>query len=141
MASSDEDVAQLLATRNSTPIAQLQPELSDQTTRKVLGEVTITWPYSSVTKSFSFLVAEPDFRLRRDRGSVRIHLTGPSAEAVGKWELGSGDEVVLALDGVEWAKDEEPARPAGSRLDWQLKFAGKLILQVRQSHSVVSRIP
>ncbi|CAN8095501.1 unnamed protein product [Discula destructiva] len=129
MASSDQDVEQLLASKTPTPISQLDPDLADQATRKIHGEVTVTWPYSSVTKSFAFLLAEPDFRLRRNRGLVRIQLSGPSAEAVGQWELGSGDEVALTLDGVEWAKDEEPARAAGSRCDWQLKFAGKLTLK------------
>lgn len=133
MSSSDEHVEQQLTSKAVTPIAQLNPDLPDQATRKVHGEVTITWPYSAVTKSFAFLLAEPDFRLRRDKGSVRIHLTGPSAEAVGKWELGSGDEVTLALDGVEWAKDEEPVRPAGSRVDWQLRFAGKLVFKARSA--------
>lgn len=135
MAASAEDVGQLLGSRAATPIAQLSPELADQATRKVHGEVTITWPYSAVTKSFAFLIAEPDFRLRRDKGSVRIHLSGPAADAVGKWELGSGDEVTLGLDGVEWAADEEPARPDGSRVEWQLKFAGRLVLQVRRAHA------
>ncbi|KAJ4408194.1 hypothetical protein N0V82_009768 [Gnomoniopsis sp. IMI 355080] len=129
MASSDDAVEQSLSSSTATPIAQLNPDLPDQATRKVKGEITITWPYSFVTKTFAFLLAEPDFRLRRNKGQVRIQLKGPSAEAVGKWELGSGDEVTLALDGVEWAKDEEPARPAGSRSEWQLKFAGKLMLK------------
>lgn len=135
MAAADGDVEQLLATKTATPIAQLGPELPGQGTRKVHGEVTITWPFSSVSKSLAFLVAEPDFRLRRDKGQVRVQLNGPSAEAVGALELGSGDEVTLGLDGVEWAKDEEPARPPGSRSDWQLKFVGKLTLKVGQFRS------
>lgn len=130
MASTEDPVEQLLAFKNATPIAQLHPELADPATRKVYGEVTVTWPYSALTKRFAFLLAEPDFRLRRNKGLVRIQLTGPSAETVGKWELGSGDEVTVALDGVEWAKDDEPARPPGSRLEWQLKYAGKLVLKV-----------
>lgn len=133
MAPSDEVVEQSLSTRTATPIAELNPDLSDLATRKVHGEITITWPYSSVTKTFAFLLAEPDFRLRRNKGQVRIELRGPSAETVGKWELGSGDYVTLALDGVEWAKDDEPARPAGSRSEWQLKFAGKLTLKVMRA--------
>lgn len=135
MAAADGDVEQLLATKTATPIAQLGPELPEQGTRKVHGEVTITWPFSSVSKSLAFLVAEPDFRLRRDKGQVRVQLNGPSAEAVGALELGSGDEVTLGLDGVEWAKDEEPARPPGSRSDWQLKFVGKLTLKVGRFRS------
>lgn len=130
MATADGDIEHLLATKTATPIAQLGPDLPDQGTRKLHGEVTITWPFSSVSKSVAFLVAEPDFRLRRDKGQVRVQLNGPSAEAVGALELGSGDEVTLDLDGVEWARDEEPARPPGSRSDWQLKFAGKLVLKV-----------
>lgn len=130
MATADGDVEHLLATKTATPIAQLAPELPDQAARKVHGEVTITWPFSAVSKSVAFLLAEPDFRLRRDKGQVRIQLNGPSAEAVGGLELGSGDEVTLDLDGVEWARDEEPARPPGSRSDWQLKFVGKLTLKV-----------
>ncbi|KAG6356872.1 hypothetical protein INS49_014747 [Diaporthe citri] len=135
MATADGDVEHLLATKTATPIAQLAPELPDQATRKVHGEVTITWPFSSVSKSVAFLLAEPDFRLRRDKGQVRIQLNGPSAEVVGGLELGSGDEVTLDLDGVEWARDEEPARPPGSRSDWQLKFVGKLTLKVTLGES------
>lgn len=130
MASTDDATEQLLASKNATPIAQLDPDLADPATRKVHGEVTVTWPYSALNKSFAFLLAEPDFRLRRDKGLVRIQLNGPSAEAVGKWELGSGDEVTLALAGVEWAQDDEPARRPGSRLKWQLKYATKLVLKV-----------
>ncbi|KAG8159302.1 hypothetical protein KVR01_010963 [Diaporthe batatas] len=135
MAAADGDVEQSLATKTATPIAQLGPELPDQETRKLHGEVTITWPFSSVSKSVAFLVAEPDFRLRRDRGQVRVQLNGPSAEAVGALELGSGDEVTLGLEGVEWARNEEPARPPGSRSDWQLKFVGKLTLKVTLGES------
>lgn len=130
MAPSDDEVEQLLASKVATPIAQLNPDLPEPTTRKVHGEVTVTWPYSAITKNFAFLLAEPDFRLRRHKGLVRIQLTGPSAEIVGNWELGSGDEVTLALEGSESVKDEEPARPPGSRLEWQLKYAGKLVLKV-----------
>lgn len=130
MASTDDETEQLLASKQATPIARLDPDLADPATRKVHGEVTVTWPYNALTKRFAFLLAEPDVRLRRDKGLVRIQLNGPSAEAVAKWELGSGDEVTVALDGVDWARDDEPARPPGSRLEWQLQYAGKLVLKV-----------
>lgn len=130
MADLEFDVGMQLASGIATPIAKLEPSLEDQATRIVSGEVTITWPYNSIHKSFAFLLAEPDFRLRRDKGLVRVQLNGPSAAVVGEWGLGSGDEVTLSLDGVEWAKDDEPARPPGSRQDWQLNFAGKLAIKV-----------
>lgn len=130
MAPLDGDCAALLSSRSPTPIAQLDPDLSDQLQRVIRGEVTITWPYSTVTKTFAFLLAEPDVRLRRARGQVRIELRGSSAKAASECGIGAGDELLFSLDGAEWAKDESPGRIPGSRVDWQLRFNEKLALQV-----------
>jgi hypothetical protein len=130
MVSVDGASATLLASRPATPIAQLNPDLPDQPSRVVRGEVTITWPYSNVTKTLAFLLAEPDVRLRRAKGQVRIELRGPSAKALSACNLGAGDEILCSLDGVEWAKDNSPGRIPGARLDWQLQFNERLLLQV-----------
>lgn len=130
MASVDGDSAAMLASRSTTPIALLNPDLPDQASRVVRGEITITWPYNSVTKTAAFLIAEPDVRLRRAKGQVRLELHGPSAKAVSECGLGAGDELLFSLDGVEWAKDVSPGRIPGARVDWQLQFNQKLILQV-----------
>lgn len=127
----NSSIAALLASKIATPIAQLNPDLSDQPSRIVRGEVGITWPYNSVTETLAFLVAEPDVRLRRARGQVRIELHGPSAKAVSECGIGAGDELIFSLEGVEWAKDTSPGRIPGSRVDWQLLFNQKLVLQVR----------
>ncbi|KAL0465641.1 hypothetical protein QR685DRAFT_538281 [Neurospora intermedia] len=124
-----------LESRTVTPIAQLAPELSDQNSRSVRGEVTITWPYNRVTHTLAFLLAEPDVRLRRTKGQVRVQLHGPSAKAVSECGLGACDEVLLSLDGVEWAKDESPGRLLGARVDWQLQFNRRLVLQVKLNGS------
>lgn len=112
------------------PIADLNAELHRQDSRIVRGEVTIIWPYNSVTNSLAFLLAESDVRLRRAKGLVRVLLKGSSAKAVADSGLGGGDEVVLSLDGVEWGKDDSPGRSSGARVDWQLQFGEKLLLQV-----------
>ncbi|EAA31865.1 hypothetical protein GE21DRAFT_7319 [Neurospora crassa] len=124
-----------LESRTVTPIAQLDPELADQNSRSVRGEVTITWPYNRVTHTLAFLLAEPDVRLRRTKGQVRVQLHGPSAKAVSECGLGACDEVLLSLDGVEWAKDESPGRILGARVDWQLQFNRRLVLQVKLNGS------
>lgn len=121
----------LLQVRSATPIAGLHPGLPDQHVIAVTGEVTLVWPYNSATKSLAFLLADPDVRLRRDKGQVRIQLLGASAKAVADIRLGAGDTVALALDGVEWVKDNSIVRIPGSRVDWQLQFSEKLILQAR----------
>lgn len=124
-----------LESRTVTPIAQLDPELPDQNSRSVRGEVTITWPYNRVTHTLAFLLAEPDVRLRRTKGQVRVQLHGPSAKAIADCGLGACDEVLLGLDGVEWTKDESPGRIPGARVDWQLQFTQKLVLQVKLNGS------
>ncbi|KAK0636172.1 hypothetical protein B0T17DRAFT_70491 [Bombardia bombarda] len=128
-------MASLLAARTATPIAQLSPELVDQPTRVIRGQVTIVWPYNSITKVLAFLLAESDVRLRRNKGQVRIEFHGSSAKAVADCGLGGGDEVSFSLDGVEWAKDEQAGRIPGARVEWQLRFSEKLALQAKLSES------
>ncbi len=123
--------AALLSSQPPTPIALLGPDLPDPTWRVVRGEVTITWPYNSVTKTLAFLLAEPDVRLRRAKGQIRIVLQGPSATAAAESGLGAGDELLLGLAGAQFSKDVSPGRIPGARVDWQLQFDQKLALQVR----------
>ncbi|KAK4204280.1 hypothetical protein QBC40DRAFT_192315 [Triangularia verruculosa] len=131
----DESVAALLATKVATPIAQLGPDLSDQPSRAVRGEVGITWPYNSVTETFAFLLAEPDVRLRRARGQIRLELHGLSAGILSKCGLGAGDELLFSLEGATWAKDTSPGGIPGSRVEWQLQFNEKLVLQIKSGET------
>ncbi len=130
MALVDGGGSALLASQPTTPIAQLNPDLPDQASRVVRGEITITWPYNSVTKTLAFLLAEPDVRLRRAKGQIRIVLSGSSARVASEHGLGAGDELRFSLAGAEWAKDVSPGRIPGARVDWQLQFNNRLILQV-----------
>ncbi|KAL2023844.1 hypothetical protein VTK56DRAFT_1111 [Thermocarpiscus australiensis] len=135
MALVDGASAALLVSQPTTPIAQLNPDLPDQASRVVRGEVTVTWPYNSVTKTVAFLLAEPDVRLRRAKGQIRMELHGPSAKAVSECGIGAGDELLFSLDGVAWARDVSPGRIPGARLDWQLEFNERLVLQVKFGES------
>jgi hypothetical protein len=126
--------AAVLSSQSPTPIALLRPDLPDQDSRVVRGEVTITWPYNSVTKTLAFLLAEPDVRLRRAKGQIRIVLQGPSATAAAESGLGAGDELLLGLPGAHFSKDVSPGRIPGARVDWQLQFDQKLVLQVCTQH-------
>ena len=112
------------------PIAQLEPSVEVEHTC-IKGVVTLIWPYSSSTKSISILLVEPDFRLRRNQGQVRITFHNSSAEAVAKSKISSGDELVLSLLGVSWAKDEGKFKIPGRGIEWELQFAERVIIQVR----------
>ncbi|KAG5957667.1 hypothetical protein E4U57_001773 [Claviceps arundinis] len=109
-----------------TPIAQISPDIADAKSRVLDGVVTITWPYSSVTKSIAFILAEHDFLLRRRQGQIRVEFFGTSGKAIADAKIGGGDKVRLSLDGSQLAhRDTTKALPAGS-LEWQLKYTHRL---------------
>ena len=126
-------MADLLTATARTPIAELSPTLSALSTKSMRAIVTLIWPYSSSNSSLTVLLAEPDFRLRRTRGQVRVQFTGSSARTVFEAGIGSGDEVVLSLEGAEWVKDESSAQAhtPGRGIEWDLKYSERLLLQVR----------
>ncbi|KAK4245837.1 hypothetical protein C7999DRAFT_33769 [Corynascus novoguineensis] len=135
MATVDGNDVASLASRIPTPIAQLNPDLPDQTSRVVRGDVTITWPYNSVTQRFAFLLAEPDVRLRRAKGQIRVELQGTSAKAAAECGIGAGDELLFSLAGAGWSTDPAPGRIPGARVEWQLQFSKKLACQVKSGES------
>ncbi len=123
----------ILFTGESIPIALLNPSLPTAARSLIKAVVTLIWPYSSSTRSLTVLLAEPDFRLRRSKGQVRVQFLGSSAHHVFKAGIGSGDQVILSLDGVNWAKDESTKQTPGRGIEWELRFTEKLIIQVRSS--------
>lgn len=111
-------------------ITDLSPELPHVFSKYIKAVITLKWPYSSSNKTVALLLAEPDFRLRRLRGQVRVQFTGSSAKALARADIGSGDEVILSLCGAEWIKDDQQVRTPGKGVDWELRFRERLILQV-----------
>ena len=88
------------------------------------------WPYSSSKDSISILLVEPDIRLRRNKGQVRIAFTGASARAVAKSEVTTGDDLVLGLLGASWSRIEEGIQISGECVPWQLLYGPRLVLKV-----------
>lgn len=116
-----------------TAIADLRPDIADQTSRVIDGVVTITWPYSIVTKSVAFILAERDVLLRRNRGQLRVEFHGAAGRAVADLNAGGGDHVRLSLEGAQWTATEGKAGLPGGSLEWQLKFSHRLLLTVRKA--------
>ncbi|KAI1753543.1 hypothetical protein F4782DRAFT_496786 [Xylaria castorea] len=119
------------------PIAELSPDLPEPTTTAVGGVVTITWPYNKVKGTFAFSLAEPNFRLRRNKGQVRIEFTGRAAKVVGDCGLGSNDEVLLSLAGAAWETDVSNKRRSlpGADLGWRLIFSESLLLKIKRAET------
>lgn len=114
----------------SIAIAQLDPSI-DASGKGVEGIVTLIWPYSVSNRTFSILLAEPDFRLRRQRGQVRVHFQGSSAKAVAECNLQSGDHLILNLLGVLWERAESVSATPGRGIEWELRFREQITLRVR----------
>jgi hypothetical protein len=119
-----------LTLTTTIPIAQLAPDLYESSTKSLRAIVTLTWPYSSATGSVAFLLAEPDFRLRKSKGQVRVQFSGSSAKAIAKAGIASGDEVTLCLDGVEFVTVEPEITTPGRNVECELRFAERLFLGV-----------
>lgn len=112
------------------PIAQINPDLDRLSESSIRTTVTLVWPYSSSTKAFSFLLAEPDFRLRRSNGQVKVVFHGLVAEKVAETRVGIGDEVVLSLAGSRLDKNETATQTPGRYVAWDVHFDDRVHLEV-----------
>ncbi|KAL8697710.1 MAG: hypothetical protein Q9224_002179, partial [Gallowayella concinna] len=110
-------------------IAQLDPSI-DTSEKAVEGIVTLIWPYSISSQTFGILLAEPDFRLRRQKGQVRVQFRGSSAKAVARCDIQSGDRVTLNLSGVQWERDETVSGASGRGIEWELRFGEQIALRI-----------
>ena len=110
----------------ATPITELSPDLADRGERYINGTVSLIWPYSSSLKTFSLLLAEPDFRLRKSKGQVRAHFFGASAKALAESHVGIGDTVILSLQGSGLSQIVDDATTPGKCVDWDLQYQNKL---------------
>ena len=118
------------ASQPRIPIAQLNPDLLSLAESSVEGIVTLIWPYNSLTQSLSFLLVEPDFRLRRHQGQVRIQLVGSGAYKLSKEGLSSGDSLLVTLEDASWERDSETANTPGKGIAWTLMFRERLRIKV-----------
>ncbi|KAI0106392.1 hypothetical protein GGR51DRAFT_167920 [Nemania sp. FL0031] len=124
-----------LETAKVIPIAELCPDIVDPANKAVGGVVTITWPYNKVKGTFAFTLAEPDFRLRRNKGQVRINFTGRAAKVVGDCGLGSNDELLISLAGAAWEAEATNKRRSlpGADIGWKLVFSENLLLRIKRA--------
>ncbi|CAG8125792.1 unnamed protein product [Penicillium salamii] len=114
------------------PIAELCPDLDQPANKSILAAVTLVWPYSSSHKSLSLLLAEPDFRLRRSQGQVKVTFHGRVAETVAESHVGIGDTICLGLNGSEFVRNEATQHTPGKSIAWDAHFKTGVCLEVRQ---------
>ena len=112
------------------PIAQIDPAYDQLAESSIRATITLVWPYSSFTKSFSCLLAEPDVRLRRSNGQVKATFHGLVAERIAETHVGIGDEVVLGLGGCRLEKNGTATQTPGRYVAWDIHFDDRVHLEV-----------
>jgi hypothetical protein len=120
-------------------ISHLEPPSDAQSPRHIRAVVALVWPYSSSTRALSLLLAEPDIRLRKRKGQVKVTFHGPSAEAVAKGQVGIGDTVQLGLEGAQWVQTNENVSTPGKKIEWDLVFDGRADLDVWGCVKIIQR--
>ncbi|KAG9769215.1 hypothetical protein KCU88_g6935, partial [Aureobasidium melanogenum] len=124
---------------NSIPIAHLSPS-SVQTSSYIAANVALVWPYSSATGNLALLLAEPDVRLRKHKGQVKVVFRDGCAREIAKTKVGIGDTVKLALAGCEWKETGDAVSTPGKKIDWDLEFRGQVIFQVVRENGQTSTV-
>ncbi|KAH9875862.1 hypothetical protein IAQ61_003327 [Plenodomus lingam] len=120
-------------------IADLSPTLPEFESKHFRASVILIWPYSSSQRQFSLLLADPDFRLRRRNGQVRVRFTGSSAKAIATTGAGIGDELLLSLRGAQFVKQGAIQTP-GRSIDWELEYEQTVVVQVFRNGSQLANL-
>lgn len=120
-------------------IAALRPDLDALDSKQIKAVVTLIWPYSSSQRQFALLLAEPNFRLRSNKGQVRARFSSTSARALATTGVGIGDEVVLSLHGAQFVQDGAVSTP-GKSLDWELAYTQTVAISVRRSGTEIANL-
>lgn len=112
------------------PIAQINPAFNRLAEISIRAAVTLVWPYSSSTKSFSVLLAEPDVRLRRSNGQVKVTFHALVAERIAETHVGIGDEVVLQLAGCRLEENGTATQTPSRYVAWDVHFDDRVHIEV-----------
>ncbi|TGZ77733.1 hypothetical protein EX30DRAFT_176779 [Ascodesmis nigricans] len=109
------------------PLANLSPEIASAHPSFIKGVTTLIWPFSQSAQTFSILLCEEDFRLRMNRGQLRLNFKGPSAKEVAT-RVDIGNKVALVLEGVEW---EELGEATKRDVPWSVNVRGGVRIKIQ----------
>ncbi|GLB01865.1 hypothetical protein AtubIFM57258_000275 [Aspergillus tubingensis] len=133
-------VSEPLRSTTPIPIAKLAPELENLSDSSIHAVVTLLWPYSSSTRSLSLLLAEPDFRLRRTNGQVKVVFHGLVAEEVAKSHVGIGDTVYIRLAGSRFVDNGVSNQTPGRCIAWDINYDDGVSIEIWRSSQHLSTV-
>lgn len=119
-------------------IRELRPDLHALETKQIRAVVTLIWPYSPSQRQFALLLAEPDIRLRRNKGQVRARFSSTSARVLATTGVGIGDEVLLSLQGAQFVQGH--VSTPGKSIDWELAYTQTVAVSVWRNGAEIASL-
>lgn len=108
-------------------------------THHIEAYVVLVWPYSSLTKELSLLLAERDVNLRRATGQVKVTFHNTCAEQVAASRVGIGEDVKLGLVSAQLIEENEQVSTPGRKAAFTLHYSKSVDLQVRAYTGSIKR--
>lgn len=114
------------------PHANIAPDTAVAQPAYIEGVATLVWPYSQSNGTFAVVVCEEDFRLRNNRGQLKVNFRGAAARRA-KDVLQATNKVQLSLEGAELEEMKDATR---RDVPWALKYSHRLYAKVRRALGV-----
>ncbi|KAK9387029.1 hypothetical protein V1515DRAFT_580410 [Lipomyces mesembrius] len=96
------------------------------------GEISLIWPYSSLTRQFSIQLCHSDISKRISKGQIKLIFVGKSAGKVADELMNSGDKLRIALKGSQ-VVECEPSSISEFDSDWICVWENGALVQINDS--------
>ncbi|KAK9331360.1 hypothetical protein V1520DRAFT_275166 [Lipomyces starkeyi] len=112
-------------------IASLSPT-SATDSHFLSGEVSLIWPYSSLTGQFSIQLCDSDISKRISKGQIKLIFGGKSVGKIADELMNSGDKLRIALKGSQ-VVGCEPSAISECDSDWICVWENGALVQINDS--------
>ncbi|KAK9377741.1 uncharacterized protein V1513DRAFT_482101 [Lipomyces chichibuensis] len=93
------------------------------------GEISLIWPYSSLTRQFSIQLCDADISKRIRKGQIKLIFGGKSVGKVADELMNSGDKLRIALKGSQVVRCE-PSAISEFDSDWMCVWENGALVQI-----------
>ncbi|KAK9361914.1 hypothetical protein V1504DRAFT_45589 [Lipomyces starkeyi] len=112
-------------------IASLSPT-SATDSHFLSGEISLIWPYSSLTRQFSIQLCDSDISKRISKGQIKLIFGGKSVGKIADELMNSGDKLRIALKGSQ-VVGCEPSAISECDSDWICVWENGALVQINDS--------
>ncbi|KAF8460672.1 hypothetical protein BDZ91DRAFT_851479 [Kalaharituber pfeilii] len=107
------------------PLASLTPEKGAEGVF-VKAVVSLIWPYSPSSSTMRLVLSEEDFRLRGNKGQLRVSFHGACAKQLATRNISIGDKLIFSTEGARFRKLE---KGLARDVPWSLRYDNRLSIK------------